>query len=225
MIRRILLQPHLLGGAGVGGLLHTVDAMTDGIAIAPAAVMLAASAMSLLLLAAMPDERVTLHSELARLRTWLLDVHLPELGTEKRKVPGATYLCRKLAELVGRGLAGHTVYAEEVTPFITDVAELGTYRKTLTGTDEFTEWRAFALDALARWRAELPTGPSPTAPFGQRLQQVLDDHEWSHERLGREMGVSRAAVTMWVNGTRHPGRAHLAALVRVTQMPSDFWAD
>jgi ribosome-binding protein aMBF1 (putative translation factor)/preprotein translocase subunit Sec61beta len=227
MFRRVLQQPHFAGLVGSAGLIHWIDATEDSITVAPAPLLLASSLIALLLVAAMPSERLTLHLELDRLRTYLLTVHVPALTAEKRQVPGAGYLARRLAELLGRAVDGHRVYAHEVTPFITDVAELAAYRTAVTGTDRFAEVRASALELLGRWRAELPDSPGPTlkASFGQRLQQVLDGLGWSHERLAKEMGVSRAAVTMWANGTRHPGRAHQQALVRVTGQPRDFWDD
>lgn len=59
-----------------------------------------------------------------------------------------------------------------------------------------------------------PTMP-PMSSFGTRLRAFREARGWSQERVGFELGVSKATVSKWETGRAEPNLANLAKIRRL----------
>ncbi|MFF7949068.1 helix-turn-helix domain-containing protein [Streptomyces griseorubiginosus] len=65
-----------------------------------------------------------------------------------------------------------------------------------------------------------------TEDLAQLLARLKSEHDTSYEEIARRIGVSRSAVSSWVNrtrgGKRGPARDHLEALAREYKLDRNY---
>jgi transcriptional regulator with XRE-family HTH domain len=61
-------------------------------------------------------------------------------------------------------------------------------------------------------------------PFASIIRETLDSRGWSQSELCRRCGISKAAMSRYVNGERTPSLLDAAQISRVLGIPLDYLA-
>jgi len=58
-----------------------------------------------------------------------------------------------------------------------------------------------------------------------KFKQVRISSGISQDTLAKELGVSKACISLWENGKRKPGGDHLLSYIKLFNLDSDFFED